>query len=213
MAHEHDPPSPSEIPGVTLGSQWADEQARRPSPAQQKQARRDTFRRNFLAAMENSGLTIDALSEQSGVDMPTLRRWETKGVIQPKHSHLRSVARVFGLADPWMLLDPDAEISPENAPSSRNSPTRSLHPTIEEVRDDRPELFDAFTTEEWSELTSHRGVGGALSYEGVIHQAERINRKREIRRKFETLLESEHFRTLADMIDLMHRDVQLPRPK
>ncbi len=77
---------------------------------------------------------------------------------------------------------------------------------IEEIRRDRPDLFDAFTADDWDELYSIHGAGGALNREGVLHFAERINAKRDVRRKFEAVLETHHFRTLAAIIEVMYRD-------
>lgn len=188
-----------------------------------KELRKANFRRHFLEKMRNKGIDLEELSRQSEIPMATLRRWEKHGVSSAKHEHLKSAARVLGLNDPWAFFasttppaEPEAQPRRPLLPPSSTATSKkqelpegfATHPMIEQARRDRPELFDSLTADEWQELATHRGVGGALTYEGVLHFAEKIQRKREVRRQFEVLLESEHFRTLAEFVGVLYRDIR-----
>lgn len=62
------------------------------------------------------------------------------------------------------------------------------NPLVDVVAEERPELFAQWTAAEWAQLRSLRGVGGALTHEGVVAEAEKINENRDARRMFEALL-------------------------
>lgn len=65
------------------------------------------------------------------------------------------------------------------------------NPLVDVVADERPELFRGWTADEWAELRSVRGMGGAMTREAVVIEAEKINQNREARHKFEALLAAE----------------------
>jgi len=62
------------------------------------------------------------------------------------------------------------------------------NPHINEVVEERPELFDEFSDDDWRRLRSSRGMGGELTPEGIIDYAARINEDRELRQSFNELL-------------------------
>lgn len=62
------------------------------------------------------------------------------------------------------------------------------NPLVDVVAEERPELFAHWTAAEWAQLRSLRGVGGALTHDGVVAEAEKINENRDARRMFEALL-------------------------
>jgi hypothetical protein len=164
---------------------------------------RKAFVANLRRQMFEQQLNFKQLSDKTGVDHQLLRRWGSIGISRidrRNYEQLVSVAAALGFANPDAMF--------HEAPSIRSASAadRATNPMIEEIRRERPELFDAFTTEDWEELYSIHGAGGALNREGVVHFAERINAKRDVRRKFEAVLETHHFRTLAAIIDVMYRD-------
>jgi len=84
---------------------------------------------------------------------------------------------------------------------------RSTNHEIQAIREERPELFDRWTDREWDELYSTFGVGGALSPEGVISQAEKINQARETQRQLNVLLET-HLKDVAThLVESLYRMV------
>lgn len=175
-----------------------------PDPARKKRSppkgrSADVFRRNFAICLERSGLAIADLAQATGIDVVTLRRWRSNGAVRPEHDHLERVGKALRLDDPWSLFSRGPE-------HRRFEIDRASNPLVRDVAEREPALFEAFTPEDWDELYSQRGVGGALNEQGVRIVAERINRKRELRSKFETLLETHHFSTLANVIELMYRE-------
>lgn len=183
---------PSAIPGLRPASRLA-------RPARETLRRKRIFRDNFRRRLAESGLSIEEVAERSGIDLPALKRWRRDGVAQPKHAHIENLAAIFGLSDPWSLME-------DLSPAARATVDRATNPSVEEVRQEQPKLFEQFATEDWDELFSSHGHGGPLTHEGVIETAHRINAKRELRRKFEAVLETDHFATLAKLIEVLYRD-------
>jgi transcriptional regulator with XRE-family HTH domain len=72
---------------------------------------------------------------------------------------------------------------------------------IGDVKVQQPTLFQEWNSKDWDELYSEFGVGGALTPQGVAHSADLINRKKEIFRKLEIVLESD----LADLAEAIVR--------
>jgi len=52
---------------------------------------------------------------------------------------------------------------------------KQTNPAVDEVAENRPDIFAGWTPEEWAELRSIRGVGGALTEEAVVLESEKIN--------------------------------------
>lgn len=172
------------------------------------------FRRNFLRLLERKSVSIKQLSERTGVSLQTLRYWKRFGIAYSRDERLEIVARFLGVSDPQSLFEVDLETRSSPPPvldlrETTKRIDRETNPMIAEVLSDHPELFRGFDENDWDELYSLHGTGGALTYEGVQKSAELINRKRELRRKFDALLETDHFETLAHLIDVLYRDSTL----
>jgi transcriptional regulator with XRE-family HTH domain len=195
-------PIPSGLPPLTRASDLPPPARRSPSDA--LQVRKDRFRLRFCRALDQSGLSLAELAARSSVDEAVLRRWTRLGVANPSHDHLLRVAKAFGLGDPRSLFD-DGESEFEAARRT----DRQTNPAVDDVRADRPALFEQFTPEDWDELYSSHGTGGPLTYDGAVEAALKINRKRELRRKFEAVLETHHFDTLASLVELMYDQSRL----
>ena len=165
------------------------------------------FQANFRRALKRSGLTIQQLADRTGVDLQTLRRWRREGVAQPEHEHIERIASVFGFANPWSLMEPMETVA--RPPTDGRSLDRATNPYVDEVLQDRPELFADFLPVDWDELYSLHGTGGPLTYDGVIQAATRINDKRDLRRKFEVVMETHHFQTLAHLVNVLYRETEI----
>lgn len=168
-------------------------------------SRAETFRLNFRRELARSGLSLAELANRSGVAAPTLRRWYRLGTSKPGHANLAAVAQTLAIEDPWTLFAPR-----QTASRATHAVDQATNPAIEEVLRRRPDLFDRFTPEDWDELYSLHGTGGPLTHEGVHQAAARLRAKRDLREKFETLLDTHFFHTLTVLIDLMHRDASVP---
>ena len=176
------------------------------SKADDSAERARVFRRNFRASVARSGFALRELATKSGVPESTLRRWNRAGTTKPSHSHLEQVGRALGLIDPWALFlaDPGED-------EVRREIDRATNRAVERVRKDRPELFRDFSPDDWDEIYSQHGTGGPLTYDGAVDASVKINQKRELRRKFEALLETHHLPTLAALIELMYEESSLAR--
>lgn len=70
----------------------------------------------------------------------------------------------------------------------RSRETNKLtNPVVDEVADERPELFQDWSQGDWDQLYSIRGMGGSLTKDGVVHHATRINEDKEIDRMVDDL--------------------------
>lgn len=173
-------------------------------------ARAEVFRQNLHGMMSRRGITARDLRRRALLATHVCARWLKHGVARPNHEQLISVGRLLGLEDPFRLFDPRL-LDDEFCDGDEITPAQRLaNPSIEEVRTESPDLFSRFSKSDWREIYSIRGTGGSLTPEGVARAAEHINAKRELRRKFEALLETEHFSTLVRLIELMYRDASVP---
>jgi len=88
----------------------------------------------------------------------------------------------------------------------------ATNPVIDEVRASNPKLFRGFTDADWMELKSIHGSGGALTAEGVIAEANRINAARKVRERFEVLMHTDCSAELTSFIDYLYEKARF-RPK
>jgi hypothetical protein len=167
--------------------------------------RAEIFRQNVCLLMDRHRLEIGDLARRGPLSRKVLLRWIRVGARQPRGEPLARLARIFGLADPRLLFAADLGDRVESWPG-RHQVDRQTNPLVEEVVADEPHLFARFGQAEWNELYSLHGTGGALTREGVRRAAEHLVAKKELRRKFEAILETEHFDALASIINLMYRD-------
>lgn len=183
------------------------------SDGRRSELRAQRFRRNFLKLLERKGMSIKRLAQQTGVSLQTLRYWKRSGISYSRDERLEIVARVLGVGDPQALfeenLEPPTRVAPAGWPSDSSKLDLQTNPVVQYVLSDQPELFLGFEPADWDELYSLHGTGGPLTYDGVCEAARQVARKRELRRKFDALLETEHFESLAHLIDVLYRDSSL----
>jgi transcriptional regulator with XRE-family HTH domain len=82
---------------------------------------------------------------------------------------------------------------------------RRTNPYVDVVRQQFPELFTGFTADDWEELYSSFGTGGALTEEGVRHAAALIARKRETLRRLSVVLETHLGAAAMAMVDSLYQ--------
>ncbi len=91
---------------------------------------------------------------------------------------------------------------------------RDTNPLVPAVADEQPDLFARFTDGDWETLYSTRGVGGALTRDGVLAAARRINDNRDLRQRAAELLENGSVREeLIAVIDELWQRVTRPRKR
>jgi hypothetical protein len=174
----------------------------------QTRSERRLFAYNLRQAMLRAGINFKRLSQRSGVEYSLLRRWGSRGIsrIDRRNSvYLEKVADSLGIVSFRQLFEPDFA----QTPGPSRTIDRATNPLIADVYRDRPDLFRSYSSADWEELYSLHGTGGALTYQGVLHYAQRINAKRELRRKFEAVLETHHFERLAGLVDELYADTEL----
>lgn len=155
---------------------------------------------NVRRLMAASDLSYDALCAAAGVDSRTLRGVVSGGK-RPRLATLRRLATGLG-APVSELFEPPAGLTAEAFDAATN-------PAIDGARRSHPELFSGWTADEFAELASRFGVGGALTPEGAVQAAQRMNAQREVLDKARVVLESVHGEVLADVIDALYRRVRL----
>jgi DNA-binding MarR family transcriptional regulator len=92
---------------------------------------------------------------------------------------------------------------------------RETNPQVAVALDEQPELFAGFDESDWETLYSTRGVGGALTREGVEQAAVRINENRDRRQQVAQLLENAGVRDelIAHIDELWQRVTVTPRKR
>lgn len=158
------------------------------------------------------------LSERSKVSRTTLFQMERGAIPTPRAATLHRLATALELPVSYLNSDQPGEfeqaplVPPSEKISAAEDFDRQTNPFVEIVRQQFPQVFSGFTSEDWDELFSSFGTGGALTEEGVRQMAEVIAKKRETLRRLSILLET-HLGTAATaMIDSLFQliSVQIP---
>jgi hypothetical protein len=89
---------------------------------------------------------------------------------------------------------------------------RQTNPVVDEVVAANPKLFHGWTQEEFDELYSRFGTGGALTREGTLTAVVAMNRRRELLQKATLLLETSEAELLESMIELLYRRTVIVSP-
>lgn len=204
---------PAAIPGIKRASEIE------LTPQQQAaiEAKRIIELRSATAPPDPKEFTVSAsaAARQIGISNSTLRRY----VREDNVPHLRvgkgELARfklrpsdVEAMASKLTTVHSADATPPMAIPDDADAQT---NPIIAIVAEERPELFKAFTSEDWREIYSLHGDGGALTRDGVVKSAKHINAKRDARHKFEVVLESEHAETLIGIVDTLYRQATARR--
>lgn len=160
---------------------------------------------NLRRLMARRGTTIEELAGRSGVDCRSIRGI-LDGRKRPQARTLHRLAKGLGVDADEFFLEP-ARLLYRRFDQQTN-------PEVAEVVARFPELFRDWTEGDFEELHSRFGVGGALTFEGVLEAARRMNRNRALHRKLAILLETGHAELVGRLIDTLYEsavgDPQLP---
>jgi transcriptional regulator with XRE-family HTH domain len=171
---------------------------------------------------EARGWGTGALSRRSGVSRTALHNIETGHTPNPRAATLKKLAEAFQISVAQLLAGPtkgeraDACGGEGSGPpwnsheSERRMFDRHTNPMVDEVRAMRPRLFTSWSGQDWDELYSEFGVGGALTFEGVVQAAENINRKRETLRQLSVVLDTGLGEVAARLVATLHALVEAP---
>jgi transcriptional regulator with XRE-family HTH domain len=157
-------------------------------------------RENLLRLMAAEGLSLGRVAERTGLDPRTVR-----GILGSRHKPhaetLHRLAQGLGVKADELFLDP--------AQLLYRRFDRQTNPVVADMIAEHGELFDGWTEADFDELHSRVGSGGALTAEGTLTAARRMNEKRELHGKLDLLLESSHAEVAAGILNLLYRQVRI----
>lgn len=147
-------------------------------------------------------MTYDDVCGQTGLDARTLR-----GILHAaKRPHARTLQRLAdGLSvsvDELFAGDPEAAVAEFDL---------ATNPEIAAVVDSNAQLFEAWTPHDFGELASRMGVGGAMTPEGVLRCASRMNANRETVHQVKAILESDQAELLRGMVSALYEKASADR--
>lgn len=153
------------------------------------------------------------LARKSGVSRTTLYQIERGGVRKPRHSTLKRIAEALEMPVEDLSRSEPSPLQFDDRPSAatpRNGADfdRATNPLVDSVREERPELFAGWSAGQWDELYSTFGTGGQLTAEGVVRTAMHINRKREVVRRLNIVLETHLGEVAANLVETLYRSIQ-----
>jgi transcriptional regulator with XRE-family HTH domain len=153
---------------------------------------------NLRRLMTRCGISLERLSQTSGVDRRTIVA-ALRGKKRP-HSHtLYRLAQGLDVPADEFFQDPSLLL--------HRAFDRQTNPLVEEAVAERPELFANWSEADFDDLYSRFGTGGALTREGALVAAERINRVRAVQEKVALVLETHEAELLEQFVELLYRRV------
>jgi hypothetical protein len=84
---------------------------------------------------------------------------------------------------------------------------------VEEVVSDNPQLFHGWTQDEFDELYSRFGTGGALTEKGAVKAAQAMNKRRELLQRAALLMETNESELLETMIEALYSRAVVQSPE
>lgn len=156
---------------------------------------------NLRRLMAREGITLAELLERSGLNHQTVK-CILNGGNRPQPRTLHRLAAALGVPVEELFQDP--------ALLRHRLFDRQTNPVVEEVVAADPQLFHGWTQEEFDELYSRFGAGGALTSEGTREVAQHMNRRREILNKVALLLETNEGELLEGMIEMLYKRALVP---
>ena len=156
---------------------------------------------NLRRIMVEQGLALNQVVNMTGLD----RRTVSAILDGSNHPHSKTIHR---LATGLDVAPDEFFVNPGQLVYRRfNAET---NPTVSEVVDRHPKLFEGWGEMDFDELHSRFGQGGALTYEGTLAVARRMNRNRQVHEKLALLLESTQAEVISGIVDVMYQQVVPP---
>lgn len=172
------------------------------------------------------GLNQEDLAQKSGVSRTTLHHIE-RGTHKPRASTLSRLAKTLdidphSLAQGWQRESPNgaAGTNPSVIPAVDHNGLnghadavhaavfdRSTNLALAAAREQSPERFADFRTEDWDALASQVGVGGGLTPEGVYRAADQIRRDRETLSRLRMVLQTHLREPARKLVDALYQSI------
>jgi transcriptional regulator with XRE-family HTH domain len=162
----------------------------------------DPVSANLRRLLAERDWTIHEAAEQVGVDERTLKGL-LGGAGKPQARTLHRLATGFEVPVETFLIPP----------GGRAAFDRDTNPAVAAAVDREPHLFSDWTPDDFDELCSRFGAGGALTVDGALTAAREMNRKRIALEHVSVILESGEADLMYAMIDaLLRRVLVTPEP-
>jgi transcriptional regulator with XRE-family HTH domain len=151
---------------------------------------------NLRRLMARRGWKLADLVRHSGLNLRTL-----KGILsgghRPRPQTLHRLAAGLNVAVEEFYQDP--------ALLRHRLFDRQSNPMVEEAISAHPQVFHGWTSQEFDELFSRFGAGGALTREGALAAAQAMNQRRELIEKVMLLMETSQAELLKSMVEVLYR--------
>jgi len=153
--------------------------------------------------MAERATTLDDLAELCQLDVRTIHAI----LHSRKTPHARTLHRLAAGLEVAML-----ELLQPMPQSAQAKFDRHTNPQVAAVVEEHPEWFIDWTTDDFEELHSRFGTGGALSVEGVCQSVEQMNRKRQLLDRAALVMECGDADLLTQFVDLLYQRIVLVPP-
>ncbi|WP_146398342.1 helix-turn-helix domain-containing protein [Pseudobythopirellula maris] len=157
---------------------------------------------NLRLLMAQRGIRYEDVIDATGLDARTVR-----GIVNgSKRPHARTLSRLaegLGVSVERLFHSPN-RVTAEGFDSHTNS-------AIQGVIDANPELFAGWGEEDFGELCSRFGCGGAMTQTGVLQAAEAMNRHRAVLSQARVVLESDQADLLTEVVKAFYDRVTLDK--
>jgi transcriptional regulator with XRE-family HTH domain len=154
----------------------------------------------------NRGWDLSELARRAEISRTTLYHLEKGHTRRIRSSTVKTLADAFETSVEFLTGEAsDSRIRPSRIDGGFD---RATNPSVAEVVNERPAVFEGWSRDDWDELYSEFGVGGPLTPLGVLSKAEAINEKRETVRQLHVVLDT-HLRDVArEVIETFYKMVQ-----
>lgn len=153
---------------------------------------------NLRRLMARQGLTLDDVVARSGLDERTIKGI-LGGVHRPHAKTLHRLATGLGADVDELFQDPSLLL--------HRYFDRRTNPLVDEVVETHGDVFRGWNEADFDELYSRFGTGGALTEDGVLEAARRMQRNRQTHTKLALLLESSEADLISEFIEVLHRRI------
>ncbi len=161
------------------------------------------------------GLNQEELAQRAGVSRTTLHHLERGAIQHPRATTLSRLAAVLELdprelARDWRPGPFDREGTPPS--NGQTAFDWSTNAVVAEVVEREPQRFAGFSASDWEELVSQVGVGGGLTYDGVLAAAERLQTDKETLARLRLVLQTHLREPAQQLIDALYQSIAIVPP-
>ncbi|MCA9103202.1 MAG: helix-turn-helix transcriptional regulator [Planctomycetales bacterium] len=160
---------------------------------------------NVRRLMARDGLTVAELSRRTGLAQRTLKDVLAGGRRRPHARTLHRLASGLNVSVEDLLC--------ENVSTQAGRFDRQTNPLVEELIAAEPHWFAGWTEDDFDELYSRFGTGGAQTIDGVRQAAQRMLLHRDVHERVAVVLESSLSDVLVGIVNSLHDKVVLSTPQ